>query len=247
MMDKTVAAAPHPRLSDFSASTLWRKTTFQIVMTACITFVVITLIAMFTYAGGTADNPQNAGYSFFTNFFSDLGRTISYSGQANTISYYLFTFALTFAGLALGIFFIAFTQFFSTPLWARGVSILGSLFGIGAGICFIGVAFTPANLARAAHGQFVLWAFGLFPLAALCYIPVILKHEIHPNRYAYSFIVFAALLVIYFLFIYFGPDSDTPNGLAIQATGQKIIVYSSILSIWYQCHGALHVNATKTL
>lgn len=213
------------------------------MIAGCITFVVVTLIAMFTYTGGTFENPQNPGYSFFTNFFSDLGRTVSYSDRPNPVSYYLFAFALTFAGLALGIFFVAFTQFFSTPLWSRCVSTLGSLFGIASGICFIGVALTPADLARVAHGQFVLWAFGLFPLAALCYIPVILRHEVHPDRYAYSFIAFTVLLIVYFLLIRFGPSSDTPGGLFIQATGQKIIVYSSIVSIWYQSHGALQANA----
>src|ERR1700682_941228 len=116
-MNKTLANQPQTRPFAFSTPTLWRKTAFQIVIAACITFVVVTLLAMFTYAGGTFANSQNAGYSFFTNFFSDLGRTVSYNNQPNPISHTLFTFALTFAGLALAIFFIAFTQFFTTPFW----------------------------------------------------------------------------------------------------------------------------------
>lgn len=221
----------------------WRITVFQIVIAASLAFVAVTILAMFAYTGGTNANPQNPGYSFFTNFFSDLGRTVSYNGLPNPISRVLFSTALTCAGAGLALFFIAFTQFFVTPHWARVLSFVGSLFGIGAGICFIGVAFTPADIARPWHGQFVLWAFALFPIAVLCYIPVILKRDEYPNIYAFSFIAFAVLLVLYFVLLRMGPRADTPDGLLIQATGQKVIVYASILSIVFQSMGALRVNS----
>lgn len=225
------------------ATDFWRKTVFQIVIAGSTAFVVLTAIAMLTYAGGTNANHQNAGYSFFTNFFSDLGRTISYNEKPNTSSMILFSGALIFAGLVLGLFFVAFTQFFTHTRWTRILSIMGSLLGVGSALCFIGVAFSPANLASAWHGQFVLWAFGLFPLAVICYIPVILKRDDYPNIYAFSFIAFAILLISYFALMRFGPRSSTPEGLLIQATGQKIIVYASIISIFFQSLGALRVNS----
>lgn len=220
-------------------SPFWRKTAFQIVIAACLFFVVVTIIAMFTYTGGTYDTPDSAGYSFFTNFFSDLGRTISHSGRANTISMYLFSGALTVAGAGLLIFFVAFTEFFTRPLWTRVLSILGSLFGIGAAVCFIGVAFTPSDIFLDAHTQFVIWAFILFPIAVLFYIPLLWVHNHYPKIYAWNFIVFALFLILYIALFFFGPDQDTSEGLLIYATGQKIIVYASILSIVFQSIGAL--------
>ncbi len=243
-MENTLSAnAPNAQPASFFTSHLWRKTTFQFVLVGCSIFVVATVIAMFTYGGGTSDNPQNAGYSFFTNFFSDLGRTVSYSGAPNTISMLLFSTALTIAGAGLAIFFLAFTQFFTHTRWTRVLSIIGSIVGIGSALCFIGVAFTPADIARPMHGQFVLWAFGLFPVAVICYIPVILHRDEYPNVYAWSFIAFAVLLILYFVLLRMGPRGATPEGLLIQATGQKIIVYASIVSIFFQTLGARHVNA----
>jgi len=220
-------------------SPFFRRTTFQIVIGACLFFVVVTVIAMFTYTGGTYDAPDNAGYSFFTNFFSDLGRTVSHSGLPNTTSMFLFTSALTVAGAGLVLFFIALTQFFTRPLWMRVLSILGSLFGIGAAGCFIGVAFTPADIRIDAHEQFVTWAFIFFPIAVLIYVPLLLRHTSYPKIYAFNFITFALLLLLYILLNTLGPDQDSPEGLLIYATGQKIIVYASILSIVFQSIGAL--------
>lgn len=243
-MDNVISTTTtRPKSASMFASRFWRKTAFQIVIAACLTFVVVTILAMLVYAGGTGDDPQSVGYSFFTNFFSDLGRTISHSGASNTLSALLFFGALTFAGVGLALFFIAFLQFFSAPRWARILSIIGSLFGIGSALCFVGVALTPANLLRAYHGQFVLWAFGLFPLAVICYIPLLWQNKAFPKRYAFAFIAFAALLILYFVLIRSGPRGDTPESLLIQATGQKIIVYASILSILFQATGALRVNS----
>lgn len=221
----------------------WSKTAFQIVIAACLTFVVVSVLAMLTYAGGTNADPANPGYAFFTNFFSDLGRTIAYNNQPNTVSMYLFSGSLTVAGLGLALFFVSFARFFPTPRWAQILSIVGSLFGIVSAICFIGVAFTPSNVSGAAHNSSVRFAFGLFPIAVLCYIPIILKRDYYPNRYAISFIAFAVLLILYFALISLGPRTGTPEGLLIQATGQKVIVYASILSIMFQSLGAIRVHS----
>jgi hypothetical protein len=41
----------------------------------------------------------------------------------------------------------------------RIVSVLGTTFGVIAGLCFMGVGFTPANVSGLAHGSFVLAAY----------------------------------------------------------------------------------------
>ena len=42
---------------------------------------------MVFYAGGTYNDPTIPGYSFFANFISDIGRTISHSGESNFIAF----------------------------------------------------------------------------------------------------------------------------------------------------------------
>ena len=44
-----------------------------------IQFIVLSTVAMFYYGGGTAWNHDALGYTFWQNFLSDLGRTVSYS------------------------------------------------------------------------------------------------------------------------------------------------------------------------
>ena len=46
-----------------------------------IIFVGLNILAMLLYPGGNINNPDQIGYSFIYNFFSDLGMTISHSGK----------------------------------------------------------------------------------------------------------------------------------------------------------------------
>jgi hypothetical membrane protein len=220
----------------------WKRGVFWLVAAACVQFVVLTAAAMLFYAGGTHTDPMAPGYSFFRNFFSDLGMTVARAGRPNTISAVLFFTALTLAGGGLVLFFVAFARFFAGSVLGKVLSRLGSIFGIASGLCFVGVAFTPANLYLSAHGQFVLWAFRAFPVAVIFYAIAILRERGYPKRFALVFIVFAALLIAYLFLLTNGPSSRTPEGLVIQATGQKVIVYASIVSILIQSLGALKVG-----
>ena len=66
------------------------KRPFQFTIFSAILFVVLTIVAMFLYAGGTGTDPDSAGYSFFHNFFSSLGLTIAPNGEPNRASAVLF-------------------------------------------------------------------------------------------------------------------------------------------------------------
>jgi hypothetical protein len=219
-------------------STFWRNHIFMLVVVVCGAFIALTTIAMFFYPGGMSNNPTSQGYSFFQNFFSELGLTQGWGGQPNTISAVLFFIALAGAGAGLTLFFILFPQFFWQTRSGKWLGIVGSLFGIVAGICFVGVAFTPANLFLDAHKNFVLWAVELFPVAVLCYAIAIFRDLNYPKRFGWVFVAFGVLLIVYVWLLNFGPSTQTLEGLMIQATGQKIIVYASIISIMIQAWGA---------
>ena len=49
-------------------------------------FIILQIISMISYPGGTFFNPQSEGYSFTRNFLSDLGRTRSFSRDIRTTS-----------------------------------------------------------------------------------------------------------------------------------------------------------------
>jgi hypothetical protein len=218
----------------------WRQYIFLTAMVGCVQFVVLTFIAMLFYPGGTHDDPTTSGYSFFRNFFSDLGLTVPLSGETNTISFFLFTMALTLSGLALIIFFLASPDLFKNTS-GRIPSLLGSIVGVFSGLFYIGIAFTPADLHREWHGNFVLLAFSSFFIVVIFYTIAIFLNKGYPNRYAYVYLFFTVLLTVYLWLLFAGP-----NDIRIQATGQKIIVYAMIICMFIQSYGAWNIEKSRS-
>jgi hypothetical membrane protein len=206
---------------------------------------LLTAVAMLVYPGGTVTDKTTVGYSFFQNFFSDLGRTVTRAGAPNTIAMVLFATAMTLAGGGLAAFFVAFTQFFSNPLSSKILSWLAALFGVACGVCFIGVGWAPANLNLTLHSDFTRFAFYLFPIAAILAAIAILRKPSYPKRYALVFGLFALLLIAYIILLVAGPSPRTPEGMVIQATGQKLIAYASIISILIEALGAQRVAQAR--
>jgi len=60
------------------------------------------------------------------------------------------------------------------------------------------------------------------------------------------FVLFAVSLAAYLLLLTYGPNIKTPAGLVIQATGQKVIAYVSILSVVSQSWLALRFRQRLT-
>ena len=215
------------------------KRPFQFTILAAILFVLLTLIAMPLYAGGTRTDPSNPGYSFFRNFFSSLGLILAPNGEPNTVSAVLFFFALSVAGLGLVVYFIVEPQFFWHRRSIRILSILGSIVGVFTGLCFMGVAFTPADLFLEAHKWFVINAFRSFLVVVLFYTLAIFLNRDYPNVYAVVYMVYAVMLAAYIWLLFSGIGFDTPEGEMIQAVGQKTIVYAAIICMLIQSYGSL--------
>ena len=211
---------------------------FLFTMFACAQFVALTVVAMLFYPGGTFVDPATMGYSFFRNFFSDLGRTHAHSGAPNTVSAILFFVALTVAGLGLATFFLAMRRFFRQDRSARLLSRLGAIAGLVSGLAFVGVAWAPVNLAGALHRLFVQVAFLGFFVAVLSYIGAMLQTRTYPHRYVLVCCVFVLLLAAYLVLLFFGPSLLSATGLIIHATGQKIIVYAALAAAFILSDGA---------
>ena len=162
-------------------SRFWRQGIYRFIILGTGLFVVLTVLSMLLFPGGTVNGEPTAGYQFFRNFFSDLGRYRAVDGTSNLPAAIPFFVALVMAGAALVLFFIAFLRFFDDRAWTRWLSRLGSAAGGLAGACFIGVAFTPYDLALEPHKQFVFWAFRLFLAAVACYVPVIFAGKRFPR------------------------------------------------------------------
>ncbi len=217
----------------------WGSKPFWLALLGCLQFVLLTAVAMWVYPGGSAANPRSLGYSFFGNFFSDLGLTVTRTGHSNWPSLILFVTALTIAGLGLIVFFVAAPQFFWRTCPRRVTSLLGSFFGILSGLSFVGIAWSPANVERLWHIRFVMWAFEGFLVAAAFYVLAMFLNPAYPRRLMAVYLAFTVLLGAYVYLLTAGPGTGNPRGLAIQIAAQKVIVYAAIVATTLQAWGAL--------
>jgi len=220
----------------------WRRWAFVLAMVGCVQFIVLTTVAMFYYPGGTYTNHDTVGYSFWSNFFSDLGRRATFSGAPNTVSRSLFVTALCFAALVLALAFAALPQLFTKVRSARRLAVLGSIVGIISVISYIGIAALPADIHQPTHKLFVYIAFTAFLLVVALYSAAILRNKLYPNTYAYTYLAFAVILALYLVLLFAGPKADTTWGNRLQATGQKIVVYAEIVCMFIQSYGALRLQ-----
>ena len=213
----------------------WQVGVFRIVLVIGLLFYLLITISMLLYPGGTNADHHTQGYSFFTNFLSDLGHTVSLSGQSNIASMVLFIIALILAAIATGLFSLAFTQLFTlSPLTIR-LSHLGALCGLIAGICLIGLAVVPEDLSSWLHNFFTYAALVVFVAAYLFFFLAVVRTKGLPKRISWVFIALGIVLAVYTIIsvwvTFFGPAPGTPAWVIIQATGQKIIVYVALLAL----------------
>lgn len=224
-----------------SKSIVTRRRLMSISIYVAITFIVLTLIAMLVYPGGTNSDHNAPHYDFFRNFFSDLGRTTTFLGEPQWLSCLLFNGALTLGGLAFFGFFKELTGAFENIPRARNLARAGAVFGFAAGICYIGIAFTPWDVLPNGHMIFVKTGMPVFLIASILFAIAISRHPSYPKVYVWVFLAFIPILLGYVYLLFWGPSSKTESGLIIQATWQKALVYSELVVLIVQGRGALRM------
>ena len=66
-------------------------------------FILLQIMGMIFYPGGTMHDDSTFTYSFSNNFFSDLGIYESYNGSPNYISMILFALSLIIVGFTFSV------------------------------------------------------------------------------------------------------------------------------------------------
>jgi hypothetical protein len=214
------------------------------LLAAAAQFVVLTVIAMLVYSGGSTFDPSTGGYAFAHNFFSDLGMTETYDGAGNTLAMVLFTYALICVGLALAAFGFAVRRLADATggpgggpaRGARGTAAAAALAAAVSGVSYVGIACTPHDVAAAAHNQFVNLAFGFLLVFVLCLGSLEVRAG-WPRPLVIANFLYAGLLAVYVYLLFWGPSTEYERGLMIQVVAQKVIVYTSILNLGWQALG----------
>ena len=210
---------------------------------AMIVFVLFNAIAMLAYPGGSVDNKlslkeegSQVGYSFFNNFFSDLGQTVSHSGDSNWVSFIFFNISLCVIGLCFIMLFYKVGSIFNKY---KTLSNIGTVCGILSGFCYIGVALTPSNVFLTWHIIFAEWIFRFLFISSLICSILIFKTKDFDNKYAFSFIVFS-IMVLAYIFIsqfYLRDVRIHPEDLSAHVISQKMIAFWILISIYIYSKG----------
>lgn len=216
------------------------KWAFILVMINCCQFLILTNVAMLFYPGGTITDPNTSGYSLWKNLFSDLGRFITPSGDSNLIAFFLYNISLFLMGALFIPYFMAMPQLFKNregnKVEGRGFCIAGSIIGIPIAISMVGASLTPADLLYAIHVSFGFIKFILLIPQVFLYSMAILQNRIYPNRFAYFFIIFGVMQLIFVLIMFFSVSQEELSN--IFAAGQNIVIYAMTICYLIEGYGA---------
>jgi hypothetical protein len=193
-----------------------------------IQFIVLSTVAMFYYGGGTAWNHDALGYTFWQNFLSDLGRTVSYSKVENTISSPLFNLSLGLFGLSIVMLHTSSLRLFRSKL-GYPISIMGMISGVG----MVVIALAPDDLSSGLH-MLGVWIWALTLLFASVLIVI---HELRSNDGNKHFIILSILMAFAIAFHISQGVFDIWG--PIVATTQKIVMYLNCG--WYLCLSRKHL------
>lgn len=183
---------------------------FLISVFGPVQFVILTLIAMFTF-------PRP--YQFFGDFFSTLGLTVIENGTPNDVSSFLFILALTLATISLIPIWILLWKNFQLTRLETLFSTCGSYLGLLCAPCLTLIGLFPADIELNAH-ILVTTLFFLFTALGIMFYTFImfLRNDYH-KIYAFT----GLSLTIFILLFIFGTFRDF-NPLA-----QKIAVYGMVI------------------
>lgn len=222
-----------------STKFLTNKWIYNFTVFAILQYIVLSVVAMFIYPGSTHRNMDSQSYIFTENFLSDLGRYEVYNGTDNYISAGIYFWILLVVASATILFFTTIKDNFTHKLWLRILGQSMSITGVLAGMGLLCVAIVPANTFYNIHLFGVYVAFPLLLFTLLLLMIGIYANPKYPNKYAWAVLCTNFFLATYVGLLVYGPSPETSDeGLVIQVTGQKIIVYLLLIVMAIQAWGA---------
>ncbi|MBL8953780.1 MAG: hypothetical protein JNK82_23595 [Myxococcaceae bacterium] len=134
-----------------------------------VVFVVLYAAAAVAYPGGTWEEPQRSGHSFFFNYYCDLMRPTALNGQPNPVGSQLAELGQLVLALSFGPFFwVAPALFDGRPKLTAAVRALGLV----ACVAGVGVVLMPSwRFGQTVHGIMLLLC-GFPAVAALVCVMV---------------------------------------------------------------------------
>ena len=200
---------------------------------------------MFLYSGGDLIDPGTTSYSFFRNYFSDLGRTNVFNGESNFFSLILYLPVLLYVSCTAIIldylYYSDLAELYRDDRLKFRLCKCSGIFGIILSLSFIGVALTPADIIEVPHVLFSIIGF-IMAIPAYLLLSLVFLQEQKNVRIVGVLLLSTATLPILFSFIsVILYPVETETDLLITATGQKIVVYIILAIIIVQSLSVMYL------
>ena len=201
-------------------------------------FILLQIVGMIVYPGGTLHDVSTEGYSFTNNFFSDMGTYAARNGDPNYLSMIIFAFSLTIVGITFSFYYLVLPNVLGEDRINYILAIIGTVFAIGGSICMIGTGLTPSDIVHGPHVFFANNIFHCFLITAFVYTIVIFRSEILKKRYSIGYGLFFISIFAYVGVLQYGPPATAGESeLVFQVVSQKMIVGVFCFSVLHQTFG----------
>ena len=206
-------------------------------------FVILNFISMTIYPGGTIIEPDTNGYSFFYNFFSNLGEWTAKNGEDNTVSAYLFNSSMLILALSYFLFYVSYLRIQLSFNKSKILNFLSFTTIFISLISFVLVAVFSADTSTFdAHIFFVKAAFRL--LLIHCFIQFLIVYNSKlSKKILISSSLFCVVLFLFIIVMEYGPSPFKDNrSLFIQVTSQKVVVISILIYFFVQVSESISLS-----
>lgn len=207
---------------------------FGVARAGVLAFIVLTVVSVAFYPGGTYRDRTTTGYSFFRNFLSDLGMPQAWDSRPNPIGAALFVSAEILLAIAVAAFFVGFVRLSSASTRARGWSRAAAAAAVVACLAILVAGLTPANRFQTIHVEAALLVFRASFVATAFLAVAIARHGRFSRAAVTAGILLPVALAGYIGVLELGPSARrSDQGLAVQATSQKVILLILLPGVSY--------------
>ena len=152
---------------------------------------------MLFYAGGNFLNPSAPGYSIWLNSWSDLGRTVAWSGKTNLLALTFFSVAMVGWVISFIPSIYALVPFFSKSPHGKLLSKVGTIFAVICAVCLFFDVLLPLDIHPIPHNIIAVLGYLALIGVELSFAYLMFSDKNYPNKHAICFSAVAAAVIIY--------------------------------------------------
>ncbi len=213
----------------------------KIIIYGTLAVIIFFILAIIFYAGGSYNNPSAQGYTFFGNFFSDLGMLKSDNGQNNLKSQIFFILAIfTASFVQIKVFVSLKNQLAKT----HRQNLAGFAYKLAAisSIIFLGIAIFPADRLDTLHDWSMLLSFIGIMISLIIFGWQLIKFDLTLKFNGWSFLLTAGTILILLIIAITENLAPTPNRTLTHIIMQKITVIDLLATIFIYGIGLQKTN-----